>query len=114
MNAGKYRHRVTIQAPTRTPNSVGEMIMTWADTHPIWCNIRPVTAREIQRSQQPLVDCDHIIEARWNNWLQTDYRLKWARNGKTTQYFNITGIVNVNNRNEELEIQATRTTDASV
>lgn len=111
MKAGTLRHRVMIQTPTRTPNSVGEMVMTWTDTHPMWCNIQPVTARETQRSQQPLVDCDYIITCRYNRWLQSDYRLKWARTGQTTQYFNVTGMVDRGEKHAEIELKAVKTTD---
>lgn len=111
MKGGKLPHRVTIQSPTRTTNGVGEAIMTWSDTHPMWCNIQPVTARETQRSQQPLVDTDVIITCRYNRWLQADYRLKWARTGQTTQYFNITGIVDKGERHAEMELTATKSTD---
>lgn len=111
MKAGTLRHRVMIQSPTRTVNSVGEAVITWTDTYPMWCNIRPVTARETMRSNQPLVDCDVIIECRYNRWLQTDYRLKWERAGQTTQYFNITGIVDRDEKHREFELTATKTTD---
>lgn len=111
IDAGSLRHRVTIQTPTRTANSLGENVITWTDSHKMWCNIVPVTARETMRSYQPLVDTDVIITARYNTWLQADYRLKWERNGKPTEYFNITGIVNKDNRSAEFEIRAAKTTN---
>lgn len=111
MRSGRLKQRLTIQTPTRTANGVGESIMTWTDTHNIWCDVRPVTARETQRSSQPIVDYDHVITCRYNRWLQSDYRLKWARQGQTTRYFNIKGIIDVEEKHREFEISASEARD---
>lgn len=52
MQAGKLRHRITIQAPTITqdPES-GEALPGWSDWATVWASIEPLSAREFIAAQ---------------------------------------------------------------
>lgn len=110
MEAGKRNKLVTVQSPTRTPNSEGEMVITWADSFRIWVGIEPITARETMRSNQLIADCTHVIRTHYTRSLTTDQRMKYVDRGET-RYFNILGIVDVKEAHKELEIAAAESTD---
>lgn len=46
IQAGRLRHRVTIQSRTEARDSVGQPIATWADVATVWADIRDVSGRE--------------------------------------------------------------------
>ena len=39
INAGKYRHRITIEQREITKNAVGEKTETWTRQYDVWCDI---------------------------------------------------------------------------
>jgi len=46
MQAGKLRHRVTIEQPTETQDAYGSVVQSWATLATVWAAIEPVTGRE--------------------------------------------------------------------
>lgn len=47
MQAGKLRHRVTLQEPVKEQNpTTGAVINTWRDVATIWAEVYPLSARE--------------------------------------------------------------------
>lgn len=52
MQAGKLRHRVTLQEPVKVQNSTtGAVINTWRDVSTIWAEVSPLSAREFIAAQ---------------------------------------------------------------
>lgn len=52
MEAGKLRHRVTIQQPAETQStSSGAISTTWTPFASLWASIEPLSAREFVASQ---------------------------------------------------------------
>lgn len=62
---GRLRHRVTIQSVTRTRDSYGDPIETWATTHTVWANIEPQTGRERVAAAQIVAETDVMIRIRY-------------------------------------------------
>jgi SPP1 family predicted phage head-tail adaptor len=55
MPAGKYRDRITVQQPTRSPNEDGQMVSSWSDYNSLWAAITHLggdQAAEFQSNQQ--------------------------------------------------------------
>lgn len=50
LDAGKLRHRVTIQRPLTVPDSDGGMTTQWEDVATVWASIEPLSAREYMRA----------------------------------------------------------------
>ncbi len=47
MQAGKLRHKVTIQAKTFVQNpKTGEMVESWQDKYTTWASIEPISVRD--------------------------------------------------------------------
>lgn len=52
MQAGKLRHRVTLQEPVKEQNpTTGAVINTWRDVATIWAEVYPLSAREFIAAQ---------------------------------------------------------------
>lgn len=111
MASGDRNKLLTAQSPVRSYNSDGEAIITWTDELRIWCKVAPITAREQMRSQQLKVDVSHIVTTHYSRNLRTDWRFMYVERGET-RYLNIIGIVDVEERHEELEIACGETRDA--
>lgn len=97
---GKLRHRVAIQAVTRTQAANGEVSEAWADVATVWAFVEPVTSREIYAAQQAQVSVTHRVTLRYRSDLTvTGHRL--AFNGR---YLAISGLRNVEERNSWLQV----------
>lgn len=52
IEAGKLRHRITIQAKGMTQDPVtGEMVEGWSDMVSVWASVEPLSAREFIAAQ---------------------------------------------------------------
>ena len=66
MNPGDLRTSVTIEQKTITgQNSSGEDVYTWSTVATMWCDVRPMSGRELEAAQQI------HAEARWK--IRTHY-----------------------------------------
>lgn len=67
MQAGKLRHRVTIQAPgmTQDPNT-GEMLEGWTDVATCWASVEPLSGRDFiaAKAQQSEISARIVIRYR--------------------------------------------------
>ena len=52
MQAGRLRHRITIQRKTEARDSYGDAVPTWSDVAEVWAEILSVTGREEYLSEQ--------------------------------------------------------------
>ena len=105
MRAGELRLSLTIQTPTRAENSKGEVLVAYVDAGSFYASVEPLTSREINFARQAELSTTHRIRARYTPDLKSDCRLKFG-----TRIFDIVGIVNVEERNIELEISAVEVT----
>ena len=61
MRAGNLRHRVTLQSPTGSRDSVGERTTTWTDVSTVWASVNPLTARELIAAGQVQSELSHRV-----------------------------------------------------
>lgn len=90
LEAGRLRHRVTIQARTNAQDpATGETVITWSDA---WTNIaaaiEPLSARERVAAQAQRTEVTARITIRALPLLTTQHRL--LHNG---QIYNIDGVI---------------------
>lgn len=98
MEAGKLRHRVTVQTATETRDASGEPIRGWADTATVWASIDPVSGREMLAAGQ--VNAEAVVRVRMRyRALTTAQRLKWG-----SRVFDVVSVNNWNERDHELEV----------
>ena len=52
MQAGKLRHRITLQEPVKVQNpTTGAVINAWRDVATVWAEVSPLSAREFIAAQ---------------------------------------------------------------
>jgi SPP1 family predicted phage head-tail adaptor len=103
VEAGRLRHRVTIETPTRTVNATsGEKIPAFNATATVWAEVKPLTAKEQIRAGQTDVNATHVVSMRYRTDVTEQCRLNFGG-----RILNITGVVNVEERSAELQILAT-------
>ena len=105
MKAGKLKHRVTVKRINRDArNEFNEVEPVEVTVAEVWANVKPIKQAERLYGGQVTADTTHLVSMRYNELVNghPDYFL--VVNGRTLQ---ITGIVNVDEANKELEISAT-------
>jgi len=100
MRAGALRHQVEIQSPTRTVNDLNETVLTFSTVGTAWASLTPEPAHEITRAGQTVTVQSFKVTTRWTAGLTTATRLKFG-----SRIFNVTSIVNPDERNDTLELQ---------
>lgn len=104
MNAGRLRHQVDIQQPVEAQNAFGEPEVTWTDVVTgIWAGIEPLRGREFFASRQTNAEIEARIVMRYRDDVKAKYRIKH----RDDEYY-IDTIINVDNRNRELQLMCTR------
>ncbi|MGP1293443.1 phage head closure protein [Serratia sp. CY31944] len=89
MQAGKLRHRITLQKPEKVQNpDSGEMEDTWLDLTTIWAEVVPLSAREFVAAQAMQNAVTTRITIRYRQDIEPKYRILFR--GKI---LNIEGIL---------------------
>lgn len=97
MQAGKLRHRVTIQQPTSVTDSYGGQSQTWSDVATVWASVEPLSGNERWRAQQVQPGISHKVTLRYRAGINSSMRIVHeARN------LNIDAVLNTDERNIEL------------
>ena len=99
MLIGELNKQITIQYPTKASDGMGNFTETWTDHATIWCAIWPLSAKETISSMQEVMTITGRIRIRYRNPFRPDWRLKFGN-----RYFNIVSKINVNERNEYLDL----------
>jgi SPP1 family predicted phage head-tail adaptor len=100
MKAGNLRHKIIIQQPSETHNpGTGELETTWSTLATVWAEILPLIGKEYWASRQVNAETAGKIRIRFISGLTCKMRIKFG-----TRIFNITGIINIEERNNEIVI----------
>ena len=101
MQAGKLRHRVTIQSPIVTKNTRGvDTITGWNDVATVFAEVRSVAGREQAANEQITPLATHQVIIRYRSGLTTKHRLKWG-----ARYFGVASVLEPDNRMRLLTLQ---------
>ncbi len=96
MQAGKLRHRLTVEDYTETVDSYGEMRKTYSTTTTVWGSVVPLSGRELVQAQQVQSEATTRIRIRYTSLGPT------TRIGFGTRKFDIVHVGNVEERNAEV------------
>jgi len=102
MRSGRLRHRVTVQRNTPTRGDAGGRVDNWADLATVWASIWPLAGKEAVQGRAENAEVTHRVQLRWQSSLadlSPRDRLIFA--GRVLE---IVGVVNVGERNRELEL----------
>ncbi len=103
MNAGKLRHQVTIKKPIETQNSYGEPEVRWQDIATVWAQVEPLRGREYFASKQMVAEVEVRITIRYRSDVTAKMKI-----AKGTDEYLIETIINVMERNRELQLMCKR------
>ena len=89
LEAGRLRHRITIQRPVRTQDSVtGEITQTWSDAYTsVAAAVEPLSVREFMQSQADQSELSAKIIIRAGKTIDADMRILFRG-----QVYNIAGV----------------------
>lgn len=99
MKSGQLQHRIEIQSPTETRDSMGQTVTTWQTTHVRWAAINPLSDREQFYASQVRPETTHRVIFRYFDTLTHRHRLK-----RDNRIFDILSIINPNESNEMLQV----------
>lgn len=96
------RHRITLQIYTEQSDGYGGVSKSWNDYKTIWANVEPLSGREFIQAQQTQTMYSHRIRTRFFSDFNESMRILYKN-----QVYEIESIINVDERNRELEIMCT-------
>lgn len=99
IQAGKLRDRVSVQSPTRSPNTYGETPQAWSDLAERWANVEPVTGKEITVGDQQQSQVTHRVQIRYDARVTADCRLIWEG-----RVLNVTAVMDPDGRKREMTL----------
>ena len=102
MRIGPLRHRVTIQQLSKSQNGMGEEEPGWTNFATRWASIEPISGREYFAAQQINAEVTHRVRMRYLPGMESTMRLLYGG-----RIFNITALINADERNQTLEILCT-------
>lgn len=100
VGAARYRYVVTIEKRAGTRDA-GEVVNTWTTFATARAGFEPVRGREFFAAGRIDAETTHVVYMRHLAGLDETMRINW--NGRI---FDIQAIINVDERNRELEITA--------
>lgn len=104
MNAGKLRHRVTVQSPPDPADPAqqddeGQPTQAWADLATRWASVEPRGSSEAFQAGQVTATATHMVRMRHLDGLTSFCRLKFG-----SRYLYVQSVANVEERDWELEL----------
>jgi SPP1 family predicted phage head-tail adaptor len=103
MNAGKLRHRLTIQYPDYENNEIDEQVVSWNDLVTVWGSIEPLRGTTYFAAKQANSTVDGKITIRYQD-LKPTYRLTWVDQEGNTKVFNIVSIIQTQQKGAETQV----------
>lgn len=73
---GELSERVTIQAKTRTRDTLGGYVESWTDTATVWALVRPMSGRERAQAGQQQSAAAYLVVVR-HRTVTAQQRLVW-------------------------------------
>lgn len=101
--ASRLRHRVTLQQPALTPDTLGGYVKTWEDVAELWAAIEPYEARgrERQNAGKKESRVQHRVTLRYRSGVTPDMRLLHG-----ARALSILSVVNAGEAGERLVLLA--------
>lgn len=77
IDAGKLRERVTVQIASGATNTLGETVLSWANSTAVWASVEGVSARESLLYNQQDITVTHRVRLRYLPGLTQNMRFSW-------------------------------------
>lgn len=104
MQAGKLRHRVTIQQDTPVQDGYGQPVASWGTYAVRWAAVEPLTGREYFTAQQTQATVNTRIRVRWSSGhgITPKMRVSWSG-----RLFEIDSVLEKESGHRELHLMCT-------
>ena len=102
MNAGRMRHRVTIQQQVRSATDYGGYEESWVDVATVWARIEPLMGRERWHGDQIESDLTHRVTIRYRSDVTPQMRVLYG-----SRVLKIISVINSGERDETLILLCT-------
>lgn len=106
MNIGSLSKRITLQYPTKTPDSMGGFVTVWNDACTIFASLWPVSASEQVQNMGVTMTITHRIRIRYRANIRSSWRIHYG-----DKLYNIVSIINPNMAYKILDIMAKEATN---
>ena len=97
MQAGKLRHRVSLQQPVQAQAADGGVTNSWLTVISVPASIEPLNGRELWNAQQVQPDVTHRVTLRYHPNVSPRWRFLFGY-----RTFNVLTVLNTDERNREL------------
>lgn len=77
VNAGKLRHRITLQQQASTKDTHGQVTTTWSDVATLWAAVEPIRGREFFAASQVNSEVTTRIRMRWRSGVTAAMRVSF-------------------------------------
>lgn len=104
MQAGQLRRRILVEQPAETASARGGVTPNWATYLAAWAAIEPLTAREVEAAKARWGEVSHRVTIRYRPGVTNKMRVNYTLTPDPPRYFDIRGIVNVDEHRRELEL----------
>lgn len=89
MQAGKLRHRITLQKPVKTQSpTTGAVINSWAEVARLWADVVDLSARDFVAAQAGQSEVTSRITVRYRDDITDKYRILYRG-----RVYNIHGVL---------------------
>ena len=107
--AGKMRHRIDVEVPPSPDDATvqdkyGQPRDVWTPESTRWCNIVPLSGRELQQAQQTFGDVSHRVEMYYYSGLAPDQNPTAKRLNKDGRIFNISAVLNPDETKADMHV----------
>ncbi len=102
MSAGRRDKLVTIKRRGTDQDDAGQVIETWTETATVWASILPIAGREYFNASGERAEVTHRIGIVYGVSLAPRDRVEYG-----DRVFDIKSVINVRERNRDLELMCT-------
>ncbi|OPX87736.1 MAG: Phage head-tail joining protein [Pelotomaculum sp. PtaB.Bin104] len=99
MRAGELRHRITIQEPVETLDSLKTPVLSWQDVATVWAAVEPLRGREYLEVKNTNTELSARIRIRYRRGINPSMRVKYG-----SRIFNIESVIDFEERHREIHL----------
>lgn len=107
MEAGRLRHRVTLQRRVEAQGATGAVTWTWQDEDTVWAAVEPIQGREFFGAAQVQAEVTTRIRIRYRPNIDAKMRVKFVTDPGSpgaVKYYGIEAVIHVRERRRELQL----------
>jgi SPP1 family predicted phage head-tail adaptor len=99
MRSGDLKHRIELQTPSKSQNSFGEWIETFATVATVWAAIIPLTGSKYLAAKQANSDVSGTVYIRYRSDIVPTMRLKYGN-----RILKIVSVIITKEKKNQIEI----------